>query len=293
VGGDLVAYPRRGAGQGQFLRPGEGPVPVDSHRPRAQRRDRSGILRADGGTLIGHDVTIGRYLTPETIRLGLVGVAAGSVVGLAWRVAGRARWGPVPFVLAVLLAAYYAGRSDWPRWDAMAAFGAVVILLAGAGAARLLADPAVQWPWLAAGSLGSAAGVWAGVPETGPAVLAGAALGGLAVSAALTRARWAPTAGLGIAVAVGWAALSGAAGRPWAMVGGALCTGVAPWFALHPLLPTASRTWTPGPWLLGAHAAAVMLAARWIGAAPHPGWLRVAAVTAVGVAVAAGTRRRA
>jgi hypothetical protein len=235
--------------------------------------------------------TIGRYLTPDTIRLGLTGLAAGSAAGLAWRVAGRTRWGAVPFVLSVLAAARYAERTDWPRWDAMVAAGAVVVMLAGAGAARLLADPAAHWAWVAAGALISAAGVWAGVPETGPALLAGGALTGLAATAALTRARWAPAAGVGIAAVVGWAALSGAAGRPWAAVGGALCTGAAPWFALRPLLPPHGRS--PGPWLLGAHAVLVILAARWIGVIPHAGWPRVGLVVLAGLAVTKATRRRA
>src|SRR5207249_6382484 len=127
------------------------------------------------------------YLTPEAIRLGLTGLAAGSAAGLAWRAAGRLRWGGAPFVLAVLVAARYAGRSDWPRWDAMVGAGALVTALAGVGAGRLLADPAVGWGWVVAGSLVSAAGVWAGVPETGPALLGGGALTGLAATAGLTR----------------------------------------------------------------------------------------------------------
>jgi hypothetical protein len=196
-------------------------------------------------------------------------------------------------VLAVLAAARLTGRSDWPRWDTMAAVGALVTLLAGAGAARLLADPGTGRAWVAAGALLSAAGVWAGVPETGPALLAGGSLTGLATTAALTRARWAPSAGVGLAAVVGWAALSGAAGRPWAAVGGALCAGLAPWFALRRLLPTSSRSRSPGAWLLGAHAVLVVLAARWIGVVPHAGWHRVAVVAAAGLAVTVATRRRA
>jgi hypothetical protein len=199
----------------------------------------------------------------------------------------------VPFVLAVLVAARYAGRSDWPRWDAMAGAGVCVTALAGLGAARLLTEPAIGWGWVAAGSLVSAAGVWAGVPETGPALLVGGGLTGLAATAAVTRSHWASAAGVGVAAVVGWAALSGAAGRPWAAVGGALCTGVAPWFALRPLFPTPSRSRSAGPWLLGAHVALVVLAARWIGVVPHAGWRRVAAVAAAGLAVAVATRRRA
>jgi hypothetical protein len=272
--GHLVVGADRGAGQREFLGPGKRPIPVDVHGP-------------------GHDVTIGRYLTPETINLGLTGLAAGLVAGLAWRAAGRVRWGSVPFVLAVLVAARNTGRSDWPRWDSAAAVGAVLVLLAGVGGARLLADATVDWRWMAAGTLFSAAAVWAGVPETGPIVLAGSALTGLAVTATLTRARWAPTAGAGVAAVLGWAALSGAAGRPWAAVGGALCTGVAPWLVLGPLLPAPRWTRDRGPWLLGAHAALAVLAARWIGVNPHAGWHRVALLAAAGLAVAAATRRRA
>jgi hypothetical protein len=237
--------------------------------------------------------TIGRYLTPDVVRLGLSGVAVGSVVGLVWRAGGRVRWGGVPFVLAVLVAARHTGRSDWFRWDEAVGVGVLVALLAGLGAARLLTSPAVGWAWVAAGSLFSAAGVWAGVPETGPAVLVGGGLAGLVAACALTRSAWAPTAGVGVAAIVGWAALSGAAGRPWAAVGGALCTGVAPWFALQSLLPTWSRSRRPGPWLLGVHMVLVILAARWIGVVPHAGWPRVTLVVGVGLAAVVATRHRA
>jgi hypothetical protein len=237
-------------------------------------------------------VTIGRYLTPDTIRLALIGFAAGMAVGLAWWTAGPARWGGAPFVVAVLVAARFSNRYDWPPWGAMVAVGALVTILAGAGTARLLADPAVHWGWVAAGALISAGGVWAGVPETGPAVVVGSAFTGLVTSAALTRARWGPSAGAGVAAALGWAALSGAVGRPWASVGGALCTGMAPWVALRPLLPLSWRR-SPPPWLLGGHIVLVILAARWIGVIPYAGWLRVAVVALAGLAVATATRPRA
>ena len=215
------------------------------------------------------------------------------MAGVVWRLFGRVRWGPVPIVLAVLAAARYAGRSDWPQWDAMAAAGALITVLAGCGAARLLTDHAVDWRWVAAGSLVSAAGVWAGVPETGPAVLTGGSVAGLAVSGTLTRARWAPAAGVGVAAVMGWAALSGASGRPWAAVGGALCSGVAPSFALWPRLPIPTRWRPPGPWLLVAHAVLVVLAARWIGVDPDAGWARVVILAAAGLGVAGVTWRRA
>jgi hypothetical protein len=242
---------------------------------------------------IGQDVMIERFVTPEAIRLGVAGLAAGLIAGLAWRMAGRVRWGPAPPVIAVLAAAAVTGRSDWPHWEPMVAAGAVGTILAGLGAACLLADPAIHWAWVAAGAIVSAVGVWAGVPETGPALLAGGAIIGLAGSAALTRARWAPAAGVGVAVVLGWAASNGAAGRPWATLGGTLCTGIAPWFAIRQLVPTPWRGRSPGSWLLGAHLVLTILAARWIGVAPHGHWQRVAVVVAAGLAVALVTRRRA
>jgi len=195
-------------------------------------------------------------------------------------------------VLAVLGAARYAGRSDWPQWSGMVAAGLVVTGLAGVGGVRLLADPAVGWQWTAAGSLVSIAGVWAGVPETAPALLAGGALSGLAVVAVATRGRWAPAAGLAAAGVIGWAALSGAAGRPWAALGGALCTGLAPWFAVVPPVRL-GRGRPAGPPLLAAHTALVAVAARWIGVTPDAGWGRAAVVAAAGLAVAVIARRRA
>lgn len=239
------------------------------------------------------DVTIGRYLTFENIRLGLSGLAAGSAAGLIWRAAGRTRWGLMPFVVAVLAAARLTGRSDWPRWSTMVAAGAIVTMLAGAGAARLLAQPATPWGWVGVAAVISAAGVWAGVPETGPALLTAGGIIGLVATAALTGARWAPAAGMGVAVVLGWAALSGAVGRPWAALGGALCTGVAPWFGLRPPFVRPCRSPSLRPWLLGAHTALVFLAARWIGVHPHAGWGRIAIVVFAGVVVAMATRRQA
>ncbi|HYH50197.1 MAG TPA: hypothetical protein VEG38_11685 [Acidimicrobiia bacterium] len=234
---------------------------------------------------------MGRFLTAETIRLGLYGCGCGCAVGFLWRAAGRLKWGAAPFIIAVLVAARLADRSDWPRWDGMAAVGILIMLLAGLGGARLLASVSAHWLWVAAGSLVSAAGVWAGVPETGPVLLSAGGVAGLAATAALTGARWAPTAGVGLAAVIGWAALSGAVGRPWAIVGGALCSGVAPSFVLPRLHRALPRTWTAGPWLLAVHMVLVVCAARWIGVTPEAGWERVAVLGAVGLAVAAVTRR--
>ena len=196
-------------------------------------------------------------------------------------------------MLAIVVAAYANHRSDWFRWGAATALGVLIIVLAAFGAAHLLATPAVGWAWVAAGSLISAAGVWAGVPETGPAVVVGGSLAGLTVAAGVSRSRWGPGAGIGAAAALGWAALSGAVGRPWASVGGALCTGVAPWIAVRRLPSSLSSTRGLGPWLLGLHVVLVILAARWIGVAPHAGWHRVAIVVGLGLAVATVNRCRA
>jgi hypothetical protein len=236
---------------------------------------------------------IGRYLTPETLRLSLSGFVAGTVAGLAWRAAGRIRWGGAPFVVAVLAAASVGNRSDWPRSDAMVVVGALLAILAGVGTARLLADRAVHWGWVAGATLISAAGVWAGVPETGPAVVAGGALTGLVTAAAMSRASWAPSAGVGVAAVLAWAAQSGAAGRPWASVGGALCTGMAPWLAVRPMLPRFSWSRSAGPWLLWAHIVLVVLAARWIAVVPHVAWVRVAVIAVAGLTVATATQPRA
>jgi hypothetical protein len=194
--------------------------------------------------------------------------------------------GAAPFVAAVLVAAGLTGRFDRPGWYPMIAAGAVVTVLAGAGAVRLLSDPAVHWGWVAAGGLVSVVGVWAGVPETSPALLVGGALFGLAAMSALTRAPWAPSAGMGAAAILGWAALSGAAGRPWAALGGTLCAGVAPWFTLRWLMAPRCGSRGPRPWLFGAHMALVFLAARWIGVDPHAGWARVVIVAVAGGVVA-------
>jgi hypothetical protein len=193
----------------------------------------------------------------------------------------------------VLVAAGLTGRFDRPRWHWMVIAGVIVTTLAAVGTVRFLADPAIPWAWVAAAALISAAGVWTGVPETGPALIAAGGLLGLVTIAGLTRARLAPSAGVGMAAVLGWAALSGAAGRPWAALGGTLCTGAAPWFALHLLFPTLRGNGNPRPWLFGAHTALVVLAARWIGVDPRAGWGRVAVVAAAGGVVAVAYRRQA
>ena len=241
----------------------------------------------------GDNMTFGRYVTSDAIRLGTFGLVAGMAVGFAWRTAGRLRWGVAPFMMTVVIAAALSGRSDWPHWSGMVGAGAIVTLFAGVGAGRLLANPAIHWSWVGAGALISVAGVWAAVPETGPALVVGGGLVGLSAAAGLTRAHWSPAAGAGAATVLGWAALSGSAGYPWAALGGALCTGVAPWFALSRMLPTTAASWCPRRWVFGAHVALVVIAARWIGVDPHAQWGRVAVVAFAGIVVSVTSQRQA
>lgn len=196
-------------------------------------------------------------------------------------------------MLAVLAAAQQAHRSDRPMWDGATALAALVVVLAAIGARRLLADRAVGWGWVAAGALASAACIWAGVPETGPVILVGGALAGSSAAAVLFGARWAPSAGPGAAAVLGWAALSGARGGTWATMGGALCCGVAPWFAVRGRLRAGRWRANAGPALLLAHFAVAALAARWIGVVPDAGWHRVGIVALAGFAAAGVLSRRA
>jgi hypothetical protein len=237
-------------------------------------------------------VSVGRYLTPDTIQFGIVGVAVGATAGAAWWAAGRVRWGACPFIIAFAVAGALTNGINAPQWGAQAVVGGLLTLMACFGGRRLPSDLQLGWGWTVAGALASAVAVWAAVPETTPAVLAGACLTGVALSAAATRSVLSPAAASGMAAVIGWAALSGAEGRPWAAVGGVLCVGVAPWFALkQPLFPTA-RTVSAGTWLLGAHAALAVTAARWSAVDQNPGWLRVMAVGMIGMATAAVTRRQ-
>jgi len=242
---------------------------------------------------IGKDVGIGRYITPDTIRLAVSGVLAGLAAALVWRAAGRTRWGPMPILVAVLAAAAVTHRFDEPGRYLLVAAGAFTMVLAAAGAVRFLANSGVHWTWVGVAALLSAAGVWAAVPETGPALVVGGTLVGLVAAGVLTGARWAPGAGVGVAAALGWAALSGAADRPWAALGGAMCTGVAPWLALRPVLPTPRWSGPPHPWFLAGHLALVIASARWVAIDPRPDWGRVAAVAVGGALVAMAYRPRA
>jgi hypothetical protein len=235
---------------------------------------------------------IDRYFTPDTIRLVFLAVVAAAATGVAWRTFGRERWGGSSYVVAFVVGTGLADRSDWPRWDGIAVVGVLLTLLACIGSSALLADSRVSWRWNTAGALISAVGVWAAVPETGPAVLAAGCLIGLAAMAAATGSELSPSAGAGMAAILGWAALTGAVGRPWATIGGVLCTGAAPWFAFMPLLSVAERRRQLGLWFLCAHAGLAALAARWIAADPHAGWTRAGTLAAAGVVLAAFTRLR-
>jgi len=242
---------------------------------------------------IGKDDGIGRYVTSETIRLAVSGLVAGLTAAVLWRAAGRTRWGPTPFVVALLGAAAVTGRFDEPGRYLLVAVGGLIVVLAAAGVVRFLGDSGLHWRWVGVAALVSAGGVWAAVPETGPALVAGGALAGLVAAGLLTGARWAPSAGVGVAAALGWAALSGASDRPWAALGGALCAGVAPWLAVRPVLPTPRWSGRPGPWFLAGHLGLVIASSRWIAIDPRPDWGRVSVVAIAGVLVAMAYRPQA
>ena len=250
----------------------------------------------------------GRHLLEQDLPLAMTGLAAGVAVGLLRRPGGR-RWGAGPVIVAVGIALAVSNRTDLPvPGSVAAAVGAVLTLAAMVGAARALAPPA-GWEPVAAGALISVGAVWLGVPETGPVAVVAGVVSGLAVTARSTGARWTPWAGAAVAAAVGWAAASGSAGRPWAALGGALCGGVAPWLAVVRVRSTgavATRPPAPGDpagpastgapnrtgWLLVAHAALALVAARWIAVDPASTWLRVALVAVAGFGVTLAGRRR-
>jgi hypothetical protein len=251
-----------------------------------------------------------RHLLEQDLPLVVTGLAAGVTVGLLRRPGGR-RWGAGPVIVALVVALLVSGRSDLPVPRSLAAvIGAAITVAAVVGTSRVLAPPA-RWEPVAAGALLSVVAVWVGVPETGPVAVTAGVVAGLAGATRLTGARWAPSAGGAVAAAIGWAAASGAAGRPWAALGGALCAGVAPWLSL-PLLrparppaapadPSTDRRDRPGPaggapWLLVAHGAVALVAARWVAAGAGASWSRAAAVALAGavasaIAVAVGRGR--
>lgn len=152
-----------------------------------------------------------------TVAAGAVRARRGSAVGVVVVVgaAGLAWVGDRRFVHALPDDLVSGGRA----WIAVA-------VAAGAawGARRLAAARVGAVPIVLPLALGSLIGVWAGVPETSAALLAGGVVGGVGVVVIVARrtlSRWATVA---ISVAPAGAALVGAAGQQHALVGGLLCS---------------------------------------------------------------------
>lgn len=221
------------------------------------------------------------------MRLLVTGALAGGLAGAIARVVRR----PVPWHLAglaLVIAVWTADRIDGlDTWSASAAVAVAVVVSGAIGAARLITitvdrrlTSVVLWT--------SAVGVWMGVPETGPPILVGSVIGGMALVS--WRRGLTPAAAAVSTLAIGWAAASGAVDRPWALVGGALCVGILCGLALPPSAVLARAT-RPGPWLIAVQAVFVVLAARWIGVAPNAGWWRVVVVVTLSVATGLLVRR--
>jgi hypothetical protein len=224
----------------------------------------------------------------ENLRLFASGMSGGTVAVLLSRLVNRRAVSVVAVAAATLLAVLLSSRTDAvERVDAYVVLAGLVVAASAIGAANVVRVSGPQSLFVLAAAAVSCAGVFAGVPETGPAVIAGGVIGGLALAAGVTRLTLTPTGGGALAMLVGWAALSGAAGRPWAAIGGALCTGIAPWLAVV----RRRRLSRAGAWMLAVHAGLVIAASRWI-AVSGQGWARVAVVGAAGAVGAVAIRGR-
>jgi hypothetical protein len=231
---------------------------------------------------------IDRFVTAENIRLLLAGLLAGGVAAAIvppWRRA--VPWYAV--TVAVLGARLLSRRSDWPdHWDGTTTVSLLIVVAGASGARRVARGWTRDGRWVGLALLASSVGVWAGVPETGPAIVVGGVIAGLTLVSG--RAGVTPTGAAVLTLAIGWAALAGAIGRPWASVGGALALGALPGLGVARVLP---RRWSrpAGPWLLAAHVVLAAIAARWIGVAPNAGWARVAVVLGASMTVGLPARR--
>lgn len=152
-----------------------------------------------------------------TIAAGAVRARRGSAVGVVVVVGavGLAWVGDRRFVHALPDDLVSGGRA----WIAVA-----VAAGAAGGALRLAAARVGAVPIVLPLALGSLIGVWAGVPETSAALLAGGAVGGVGVVVVVARRGLSRWAAMAISVAPAAAALVGAAGQPHALVGGLLCS---------------------------------------------------------------------
>jgi hypothetical protein len=232
------------------------------------------------------------------VELLALAAASGALIALVAALGPRRRVG----LVAVLVAVASAKLADRAFVDALPTeldgsralwLGvAVVAFGVGIGASRLPPRPAVaQIPatvWLAAGSV---VGVWAGVPETSPALLAAGVLVGATLSVVARRACYTAPALVVLAVAPAAAAGIGAAGDAHAALGGLLCSATFVLLAVGPQLgrvgPSALALAASLNLLAGLVAARQLAIGRdWDGALP---WVALTLALSAG---AAGALRR-
>jgi hypothetical protein len=229
-------------------------------------------------------------LTAENLRLLAGGLATALAVAFLWSARGVRTWSGTAFAVATAWAAALLSQRDGiGEIDGYVVVALAVVACGIGGASQLLAPR--NTPWAELGAAISLAGVFLGVPETGPSVIVLGVLAGFAVAVATRRGRVGRSMSVGFGVGFAWAVVSGATGRPWAAVGGALCVGLAPWLGVRRWLPGLGTGISAGPWLLAVHAAIVLAAARWIAVVPDPGWERVAVLAVAGLATALVTRK--
>lgn len=201
-------------------------------------------------------------------------VLAGLAVGVAVAAMPHRRRTRVPVaVLAALLPVAIWARGDW-----------IGIGVAGVAAAVALSMPETPDPlgrWIHVVGLLSLGGVWAGVPDTEPAVILAAAVLAAAGVELLARhgKRADRVAYLASVVVAAWLGSAGAV----SLVAGLGCVGVLAWPVRMRPLPT-----------LAAHTLAVAVSSRVVSHQPWPRALVVAGgVVAVLGAVVVLTRERA
>ena len=161
----------------------------------------------------------------------VLALAAGVVLtGVSSRIGHRGRVGAAGVVAALAVASVgdrilvHAVPRDpvGPVGPWMAA--SVVAVLVGWGARRLPPVSVAGLPPVLPLALGSLVGVWAGVPETSAALLAGGVLGGVAVVAVALPVALSSRGAVVVSVVPVAAACVGAAGNTHALLGGLLCS---------------------------------------------------------------------
>jgi hypothetical protein len=168
-------------------------------------------------------------------------------------------------------------------------------VVAGAGTIHLARRLPSDRRWLLVAVLASAGASWTAVPETSTVLPILGVVAAVAVAALLA----APVTAGGcavLAVAVGLAALAGEPPTDLRRAGAVACLGLLLWWPAGQIARTAIERATPlpglrpGGWLLAAHTALALLAARWVAAAPDATATRLVVIAIVGTVIAAMAR---